>query len=90
MMYKFFPVLAMIMFLACSDTEQNTGKAERIAEDGTLVVRDDSKGRWGGSMQLVEEMSIGVLEGDDMEMFGRISNLAVDADGGIYVFDGQA
>ena len=37
----------------------------------------------------MEELAIGVLEGPEELMFGAISEMAVDAEGGIYVFDRQ-
>ena len=40
-------------------------------------------------MEFQVDLSIGTLEGDSTLMFGFIQQIAVDADGGIYAFDGQ-
>ena len=40
-------------------------------------------------MELKIDLSIGTLEGDSTLMFGFIQHIAVDAEGGIYAFDGQ-
>lgn len=40
-------------------------------------------------MELHVDLSIGTLEGDSILMFGRIGQITVDADGGIYAFDAQ-
>lgn len=56
----------------------------------TTEVRIVGDGVWGGSAFLDEEVSIGALEGPEEYQFGMVSDIAVDATGGIYVFDGQA
>jgi len=53
----------------------------------TIEVRTVSGSVWGGAPLLIEELRIGRLDGPEEETFGSISDLAVDADGGIYVFD---
>ena len=45
-------------------------------------------GAWGRA-DLVEDLRIGVLEGPDEYIFGRVGHLAVGADGSIYVADAQ-
>jgi hypothetical protein len=55
----------------------------------TVVVRTVSGSVWGGPVEMVEELSIGVLEGADELMFGSIQAIAVDEAGGIYAFDSQ-
>jgi hypothetical protein len=63
---------------------------ERDTVGDTIVVRILSGSRWGGQAVLEPEVEIGVLDGDEPYMFGRISSLAVDRDGSIYVMDQQA
>ena len=43
-----------------------------------------------GVAKLVEEISIGALDGPQEYLFGDISEVAIGADGSIYVFDRQA
>ncbi len=45
---------------------------------------------WGGTAELVADVTIGVFEGPDEYMFGNIRSLAVAPDGCIYVFDRHA
>jgi hypothetical protein len=51
-------------------------------------IQSDGPGAWSGTPQLVQELRIGRLEGDDDYIFGSISQLAVGRDGTIYVADG--
>jgi hypothetical protein len=55
----------------------------------TLVVRTVSGSEWGRPGELVEELSIGVLEGPDELVFGEVRQMAADGIGGVYVFDRQ-
>ena len=92
------PLLAFILLLpviltSCTYNPETAGasQVERIEMGDTTIVRHlGPEGVWDGPRTLVEELSIGVLEGEEEEMFGRISDIAVDEVGGIYVFDGQA
>jgi hypothetical protein len=45
---------------------------------------------WGEPVEMVEELSIGVLDGPEELMFESIGSMAVDEEGGIYVFDSRA
>jgi 6-bladed beta-propeller len=55
----------------------------------TIVVRTLSGGVWGRPAELQAEVSIGEMEGDDQYLLGQVSGLAVDADGNMYIYDGQ-
>lgn len=59
-----------------------------IAQD-TLTVRADGPPVWGGAPELVEEIRIGVLEGDINLSFGHVTGVAVEDDGTIWVADSQ-
>jgi len=82
-------VLAMGLS-ACGDGAQTAGEAEttRTSVDDTTVVRNVSGSVWGDSVALVEEVVIGALDGPEEYLFGFVQDLAVDTEGGIYVFDG--
>lgn len=55
----------------------------------TIVVRTTGGSAWGRPRQMVPEVTIGVLEGDDEYMLGSINALAVGSDGTIYAMDRQ-
>jgi hypothetical protein len=61
----------------------------RTTTGDTTEVRTLGDGPWGDSASLVEEVAIGELEGAAEYQFGAVGAIAVDADGGVYVFDGQ-
>lgn len=73
---------------ACAGAE-NTGRSERLVVGDTTIVRTLEGSLWGDSVSLAEELSIGTLNGPPEYEFGQVQNVAVDANGGMYVFDGQ-
>lgn len=56
----------------------------------TVVVRADNAPVWGTRPRLVEEVRIGLLEGDERYTFGLLGDLAVGDDGVVWVADPQA
>ena len=86
--------LLLLLSLAACEAPADGGpgewQAERETVDGVEVVRTVSGSVWAEPMELVEEISIGVLDGDEAYMFGRIHEVAPDGRGGVYVFDGLA
>lgn len=86
------PTIALLLSAACGGpTSERSGEwvVERDTIGDTIVVRTLSGSVWGTPMELKIDLSIGTLEGDSTLMFGSIQQIAVDADGGIYAFDGQ-
>lgn len=65
------------------------GVSVPVGGQDTVVVRSDIPGLWGEEIRLVEEVRIGVLEGAEEYMFGRIWRVAAGLDGSIFVLDGQ-
>lgn len=55
----------------------------------TVIVRTISGSAWGEGARLVSEVTIGVLDGEETDMFGNVRGLAVGPEGEIYVVDGQ-
>lgn len=53
----------------------------------TVRVKADGKPVWGENVRLVEEVSIGRVDGPPEYAFGRIALIATDAGGGFYTFD---
>lgn len=76
---------------ACGQSERDTTGIEttRTVLGDTTIVRNLSGSVWGDTARLAEEVVIGALDGAEEYLFGQVQDLAVDADGGIYVFDGQ-
>lgn len=60
-----------------------------LGAQDTLVVVADHAPAWGPTPTLVEELRIGVLEGDVDFVFGRIRGVAVDTSGVMWVADSQ-
>jgi hypothetical protein len=56
----------------------------------TIIVRTVSGSVWGGTAELVPDVTIGTFEGADEYMFGRVRSLAAAADGSIYAYDSHA
>ncbi len=85
---------AMILLASCSAESPDAGgeesewRHERIEEEGRTIVRTLAGSKWGGPGVLVEELSIGVLEGADEYIFGQSVAVAVD-DERVYVADSQ-
>ena len=64
------------------------GVALQSATD-TLVVTANNAPVWGEAPALVEEVRIGALDGPDAEVFGEVSDVAVTADGTMWISDSQ-
>ncbi|MGD2069913.1 MAG: 6-bladed beta-propeller [Gemmatimonadota bacterium] len=81
---------ALAVSTACGGASDADGtRTVRTVVGDTTIVRTIGPGAWGDSVALVEEVRIGVLEGSEEYQFGQIVDLAVDPEGGIYVFDSQ-
>ena len=72
---------------ACSADRSRHTSVTRTAIGDTTVVQTTGPGRWGDSVTLVPELRIGMRDGPSQYVFGRIEQVAVGPDGGIYVFD---
>lgn len=61
-------------------------------EDGAVVVRNPEQGIWTEEQawRIEEELRIGTATGEGPEVFGRITAVAVDSLGRIWVADGRA
>ncbi|MCL7958916.1 MAG: 6-bladed beta-propeller [marine benthic group bacterium] len=86
------PIIALLT-TACGPGADNSGSdalrwqaaIDTIAD--TVVVRTVAGQMWESDRQLVSEVSIGVLEGDEKYQFGRLRAIAVDLNGNMYAFD---
>jgi hypothetical protein len=84
-----FRFMVVCVLCACSADAGNGDRTERLVVGDTTIVRTLEGSVWGDSVALVEELSIGTLNGPPEYEFGQVQDVAVDANGGIYVFDGQ-
>lgn len=76
--------------LACAGADAEPGLlVERDTVGDTMVVRTLAGSVRGEPYTLEPEIRIGVFEGEDAYMFGRVVSLAVAPDGSIYVMDAQ-
>ncbi len=83
-------LIALLVGCGSADNDQlGTWQSERETIGDTIIVRTLSGSVWGDSAVMREDLAIGVLEGQEELMFGRIGELAVDTSGGMYVFDGS-
>lgn len=89
------PLLAAATLLAataCAEGDSATAGAWEATVDtvaDTVVVRTTAGMAWSDTMEMVPEVEIGVLEGAEAYMFGRVTALAVDDRGRIWAVDRQ-
>lgn len=74
--------------VACGESADR-GRSERTVVGDTTIVRTLAGSVWGDSVDLVEELAIGVLEGPPEYELGQVQVVAVDGAGGIYIHDSQ-
>lgn len=60
-----------------------------VAAQDTVRVEAGDVGRWGGTLEAVEELRIGALTGKKHETFGLITDLGVADDGAMWIVDSQ-
>lgn len=65
-------------------------RVERFEIGDTTIIRTLSGSVWRDTMMLVPEEAIGSYDGENAYIFGSIRGLDVDAEGRIFVVDGQA
>jgi sugar lactone lactonase YvrE len=87
-------IAGVLLLAACG--EARSDPASEIVFDtlpnGAVHVQNPETGIWrdGEGWRLAEEVRIGAMDGTGPDVFGSIAGLATDADGRIYVADGQA
>lgn len=84
-------VISVSVSSGCNEREEWTGTVTRLENGGTRVA-NPAEGIWsaGEAWTLEEELRIGSIEGNDAEVFGRITALNVDPAGRIWLIEGQA
>jgi len=82
-----------VIFTACSSGEREGGGREwQVTYDtigDTMVVRTVAGSVWRDTAELVPEVTIGMFDGPEEYIFGRIVSLAMGEDGTVYVMDQQ-
>ena len=84
---------AAIVLAGCSGASGPGGWAGTMRDSaGVVIVENPGTGVWrpGEQWTVVEELRIGVAEGDPDYQFGNVGGIDVDSDGRIYVLDQQA
>lgn len=79
---------ALTAVAGCDPAASRDPGEARVQVGDTTIVRVGTPA-WSDTASLVEEVAIGVLEGPEEYQFGAFLDIAVDADGGVYVFDAQ-
>lgn len=75
---------------ACADADAGPPLVvQRDTVGDTVFVHWASGSLWGSPVTPRERLEIGELDGSEEETFGLVTELAVDPDGGILVFDAQ-
>ncbi|NKB89631.1 MAG: 6-bladed beta-propeller [Acidobacteria bacterium] len=93
-MRRLLVCVGMISLCACAgdalpeDEVMAAWQVERSTDGDVTTVRNLAGSKWGGQAVLVEELSIGVLEGDEEYMLGRVSTVAVSEEF-VFVADSQ-
>lgn len=77
-----------LLLWSCSRPAAGGWEGETIVRGDTTIVRTASGSVWDAPAELVEDWSVGSIDGAEEEMFGRIADVAPDGEGGAYVFDG--
>ena len=78
---------------ACGTDTGSTDSGPEVSVESigdTTVVRTLSGSVWATDATLVPEVTIGELDGPEEYLFGSIRSITVDADGRVFVLDGQA
>jgi hypothetical protein len=81
--------LFIVLFVSCG--QQGAKWKGRIEEvDGVTVVKNPKEPMYeDGKLQLKEDLSLGMREGDEDYMFSQVRGLAVDNNENIYVLDNR-
>jgi len=89
-MKRFICLLAVSFALGCGAESTSTSwEAVRQVSGDTTTVHTVAGQAWPAAVGLSEDLEIGVLNGPAELIFGEVTRLAEDSQGGIYVLDGQ-
>ncbi len=79
----------VLLFAACSETHEVVHATVDTLESGVILVSNRGEGVWDerSAWRLVDEVTIGVREGDGPEAFGFVTDFEVDGFDRIYILD---
>jgi hypothetical protein len=80
---------SVVLLVGCGEEKQNANM-ERTTVGDTTVVRVTSRGIWGDSLPVVEEVRIGQESGRPEYMFTNITDVVVDGELNVYLTDSKA
>lgn len=80
-------IVLSVLAVACGESPGTEVRTERESRGDTTIVRTLSGSAWGSVTDLEEEVRIGLREGEEHYMLGRVAALAVGPDGSIYAMD---
>ena len=84
-------ILFLILLSYCSQSDWQ-GSIKQV--DGVTVVENPRQGLWEKqgdvAVKLIRRGEIGKLEGEDNYLFARITDVAIDKNGDVFVADGQS
>lgn len=87
--WVFLAVPAAMAACGAAEPDGSTWEARRHALGDTTVVHTVAGRSWAAAPSLREAAVIGRLDGPPEAVFGEVTRMAQDLDGGIYVFDGH-
>jgi sugar lactone lactonase YvrE len=91
---RFLPLLPLLLIPGCTESRGVATWAGTIdtLPAGTIVVTNPAVGVWdsASTWQVVEELRIGTLDGTGPDLFGAVSAIEIDAQGRLYVLEGQS
>lgn len=89
-MKRFIWTVSVTLALACgTDSASNTWEMERQVIGDTTMVHTVSGQVWSTGVAVTQDLAVGALDGPAHLIFGEITRMAEDLQGGIYVLDAQ-
>ena len=92
--YGLLALVGAWFHMSCAETNDGAtwGGTIDTSASGLVQVSNPMTGLWNVETSLLvsEELRIGRSDGNGPDLFGRITDFAVDPAGRVYVFDGQA
>ena len=90
---KFLLLILISMMVICISCAKKEWEGKTYQDQGVTIVENRGPGLWGDEagdkVQFVEDLSIGVEEGEDHLMFNRYVSIAIDPGLNIYILDRQ-
>jgi len=86
---SFFLIITCLFLPSCN---RDKWEGQIYVEQGVTIVENNGSGLWGipieDKVELIEELALGVEQGEDHLMFYNLRNIVVDGQSNIYILDG--